>query len=436
MFLKLVKCLGLLLIVILPYAGESFGQGEANIDVIWPESQDLGQGWRSSTWFGNFNIKSYPWVHHRELGWLEIGESSTQTSIFLFDPFLGWLWTNNTAYPNLYSYNRTAWLFFAEGTTDPRLFYDRSLQDWVSLFSQDGNFVEVKNGFNLFNSAFPSSQILFGGPSRDGIPSIDFPKFTSIDEAKFLNDDDVVVSVTFEDETRAYPFLILNWHELVNDNIGETYFTVTYCPLCATAFVIDRKVNGRLLTFGVSGLLFSDNLLMYDRQTESLWQQFSLESIAGPQVKSKLRWLFSEQMTFSAWREKYPEGTVLSTDTGFANIFNFSSGYTFNPYSQYESSPFPLRFPDDLRDDLPAKAIVFGIVIDGVAKAYPRELLPSGETFDDVVNGKTVSLIFDEEAESIRVADSDTGNEINGVWSFWFAWQSFHQETEVWMPNA
>ena len=436
MHLSLVKCLVLLLIVILPYAGESFGQGETDIDIIWPESQDLGQGWRTSPWFGTFNINSYPWVHHRELGWLEIGDSSTQTSIFLFDPFLGWLWTNNTTYPNLYSYDRTAWLFFAEGTIDPRLFYDRSLQDWVSLFSQDGNSGDIKNGFNLFNTAVPSHEIIGGGPRRDGIPSIDFPKFTSIEEATFLNDDDVIISVTIDEETRAYPFLILNWHELVNDNIGETYFSVTYCPLCATAFVIDRKVNGRLLTFGVSGLLFRDNLLMYDRQTESLWQQFSLQSIAGPQVKSELRWLFSEQMTFNAWREKYPEGMLLSTDTGFPNINNFSNGYTFNPYSQYEGSPNPPRFSGDIRDDLPAKAIVFGIVIDGVAKAYPRESLLSGVTFEDVFNSTAISLTFDEEADSIRVVESGTGNEINGVWCFWFAWQAFHPETEVWMRSV
>jgi hypothetical protein len=433
--LKISHCFVLVLLTLFPYASNSFGQG-AVVDTIWPDSQDNGQGWRTSPWFGTFNFNSLPWVYHRDLGWLEIGDSSTQTSIFLFDPFLGWLWTNNTSYPDLYSYDRSSWIFFTVGTSAPRLFYDRSLQDGVSLFQHDGISGEVKNGFNLFNSAFPASQILTGGPARDGIPSIDFPKFTSIEEAGFLKDNDVVVSVTFDNATRAYPFLILNWHEVVNDNIGETYFSVSYCPLCATAFVIDRKVNGRLLTFGVSGLLFSDNLLMYDRQTESLWQQFSLQSIAGPQVKSKLRWLFSEQMTFSAWREKYPEGMVLSTDTGFVNINNFSSGYTFNPYSQYEGSPNPPRFSGDIRDDLPAKAIVFGIVIDGVAKAYPRESLASGVTFEDFVNGTAISLSFDEEADSIRAAETDTGSDINGVRSFWFAWQAFHPETEVWMPSA
>ena len=433
--IKILKCSVLLFIVILPYAGESFGQGESDIDIIWPETQDLGQSWRVSPWFGTFNLNSHPWIHHRELGWLEIGEGSIQSSLFLFDPFLGWLWTNNTFYPNLYSYDRSAWIFFAEGTSDPRLFYDLSLQEWVSLFQHDGISGDVKNGFNLFNSAFPSSQIRAGGPPRDGIPSIDFPKFTTIDEAAFLNDNDVVVSVTVDGETRAYPFLILNYHEVVNDLIGDTYFSVSYCPLCATAFVFDRMVNGRLLTFGVSGLLFKDNLLIYDRQTESLWQQFSLQSIAGPQVKSRLRWLFSEQMTFGAWREKYTEGKVLSTDTGFRNIEILTNGYTFNVYSQYEQSPNPPGLPEDIRDDLPAKAFVWGIVIDGFAKAYPRETLPSGVSFEDVVNGKTVALIFDEEADSIRVAESDTGNEINGVWSFWFAWQAFYPETEVWMPS-
>ena len=397
-------------------AGVSYGQGGIDPQAIWPEARNIGDDRRVSSWFGSFNISRVPWIRHDELDWLKVADGSTQFNLYLFDPALVWLWTNREIYPILYSFNRAAWLSYAEGTSNPRFFYDFALEDWITLFAQDDNSGPVLNGFNIFNTSLLLNEVLVGGVPRDGIPSIDNPHFVSVSEAiaSFMEDDDVLTSVTIDGETHAYPFRVLNWHEIVNDNIGDTYYAATYCPLCGTAMVFDRMVNGRLLEFGVSGLLFQDNLLMYDRETESLWQQFTLKSVAGPQLGTKLRFMLSEQLTFKAWREKYPEGQVLSTNTGFFR------NYFINPYAAYENSPGALFFRGNIRDDLRGKDFVWGLIIDDVAKAYPRDQLPSGATFEDVVNSKTLSITYNADTGLIQAIDKATGIELTGVWSFWF----------------
>ncbi len=167
---------------------------------------------------------------------------------------------------------------------------------------------------------------------------------------------------------------------------------------------------------------------MYDRETESLWQQFTLKSVAGPQLGTKLRFMLSEQLTFKAWREKYPEGQVLSTNTGFFR------NYFINPYAAYENSPGALFFRGNIRDDLRGKDFVLGLIIDDVAKAYPRDQLPSGATFEDVVNSKTLSITYNADTGLIQAIDKATGIELTGVWSFWFVWQAFYPDSLVWSP--
>lgn len=143
---------------------------------------------------------------------------------------------------------------------------------------------EPFNGFDVSHSSVPIAEILAGGPGRDGIPAIDRPRFVMPEQALFLNDDDQVLSVTIDGETRAYPLRILVWHEIVNDKIGTTPIAVTYCPLCGTGMVFSREVDAREVDFGVSGLLYQSDMLMYDRQTESLWSQLEMKAIAGRKV--------------------------------------------------------------------------------------------------------------------------------------------------------
>ncbi len=183
------------------------------------------------------------------------------------------------------------------------------------------------NGFDVSNATIPKSEILRGGPPRDGIPSIDEPKFLSVLDSDYLRDGDQIFGFVEKGDARAYPLRILVWHEIVNDTVGGRPIAVTYCPLCGTCMVFDRRTDEGELTFGVSGLLFNNDVLMYDRQTESLWSQLKMEAVAGPQVGQKMRWLASEQMTWAAWKERYPDSKVLSRESGYGG------NYLSSPYA-------------------------------------------------------------------------------------------------------
>jgi hypothetical protein len=215
----------------------------------------------------------------------------------------------------------------------------------------------------------------WGGVARDAIPSIDRPKFIPPDQAGFLDRRDAVVSVTVDEITRAYPIRILNLHEIVNDAIGDDHFAVIYCPLCGTAMVFNRKVGDTVRIFCVSGLLYNSDVLMYDRESESLWSQLGTKAVAGPMVDTSLEWLASTVMKWAAWKERFPNGTVLSTDTGAYRE------YEGNPYRDYErssSTMFPVPFK---RKELKNKEWIFGLIIDGHPKDYQAAYFPDGKTF-------------------------------------------------------
>jgi hypothetical protein len=142
------------------------------------------------------------------------------------------------------------------------------------------------NGFKLTDLRIERDAIKSGGPPRDGIPSIDAPKFITPDKADFMKDDDIVLSYTHGETTRAYPLRVLVWHEVVNETIADKPILVTYCPLCGTAMIFDRKVGDKVRTFGVSGLLYQSDVLMYDREDESLWSQLKMEAVSGSQARN------------------------------------------------------------------------------------------------------------------------------------------------------
>lgn len=280
-------------------------------------------------------------------------------------------------------------------------------------------------GFKLDNATIPVAEIRAGGPPRDGIPSIDRPRFVPTVQVGFLADDDLVVSFTHQGETRAYPLRILVWHEIVNDRIGDRAINVSYCPLCGSAMVFDRTIDGRLLEFGVSGLLYQSDVLMYDRQTESLWSQLEMAAVSGPQAGRRLHLLPARHLTWSAWKKEYPNGHVLSTDTGHDRDYNRL------PYDSYEKSP-RLMFPvNSNRTDLPTKAWIAGVVINGVARAYPRDRLPDGQVVEDTVGGKPLRIRYDRANREVAITDL-SGTSVPYTPAYWFAWQAFHPETTVW----
>jgi hypothetical protein len=283
------------------------------------------------------------------------------------------------------------------------------------------------NGFDVSNAIIPENEILSGGPPRDGIPSIDAPKFVRPEKADYMRPDDIVISLTHGSETRGYPLRILVWHEIANDRIGDLNVAVTYCPLCGTAMAFDRAAGERVMTFGVSGLLYNSDFLMYDRETESLWSQLAMKAVAGPLVNTELEWLPSEHLTWQAWRKKFPNGKVLSTETGHAR------DYTSSPYEGYEATERTLFPVPQTRDELPNKEWVIGIVLNGEAKGYPVGALPPKTPLQDEVGAQKITISYDPAARRPEVLD-DTGNPIPYVMVYWFAWQAFYPETQLWKP--
>ncbi len=283
----------------------------------------------------------------------------------------------------------------------------------------------AQNGFDLSNARIPREEILPGGPARDGIPSIDAPKFVPPEAATFLRDGDIVLSVTHGQTTRAYPLRVLVWHEIVNDTIESEPVVITYCPLCGTGMVFTRKSGGKVRTFGVSGLLYQSNVLMYDRETESLWSQLKMEAVSGPAAGEKLRWLPSEHLTAKQWKAKYPSGQVLSTDTGYRRDYN-SDAYA--DYFANDATMFPVH---RTRNEFPAKTWVLGVIAGGKAKAYPIEQLPDGKVVNDIVGGQQLRVAFHKAERRPEVRDASDAA-VPAVMVFWFAWQAFYPGTEVW----
>lgn len=282
----------------------------------------------------------------------------------------------------------------------------------------------AKNGFDLSDSSIPTEEILRGGPPRDGIPAIDEPMFESGAEVNWLQPDDRVIGVERNDIAKAYPIRILNWHEIVNDEFAGETVLVTFCPLCGTGIVFD-PAGGE---FGVSGLLYNSDVLLYDRATESLWSQILARAVTGARKDEKLRVLPSRHTSWEQWQEQWPDTLVLSRITGHAR------DYSRDPYAGYEKTAkviFPLanRSPEG---GLHPKERVLGLVAGGVTKAYPYSVLANqGEgSFADEVGGLAVIIHWDAKG-SVAWVTTPAGVEVPSVAGFWFAWYAFHPETEI-----
>lgn len=184
------------------------------------------------------------------------------------------------------------------------------------------------------------SEVISGGPPKDGIPAIDDPQFKPVSQINDLGLEEPVIALSINEEAKAYPLRIMMWHEIANDRIGGVPVTVTYCPLCNAAVVFDRRVNGKVLDFGVSGKLRHSDMIMYDRQTESWWQQFVGRGIVGEMTGVELKRLPARVIPFSAFRASYPDGKVLVPSNPNARR------YGENPYVKYDNpsgNPFLYR---------------------------------------------------------------------------------------------
>jgi hypothetical protein len=217
----------------------------------------------------------------------------------------------------------------------------------------------------------PLDEFESGGPAKDGIPAIDEPRFTRAADVDWLEDREPVIALTVEGETRAYPIQILIWHEIVNDTVGDTPVAVTFCPLCNTAIVFDRRVGGDETTFGTTGKLRNSDLVMYDRATESWWQQFAGEALVGERAGAKLEQLPARMVAWEDFLAEHPDGLVLNRETGF------SRSYGENPYVGYDSIDTPPFFAAVNGDDerLPPKERVVYVEVGDTAYGIPSPVL-------------------------------------------------------------
>ena len=224
---------------------------------------------------------------------------------------------------------------------------------------------------------------------RDAIPAIGNPRFVSFDNAdQWVKDVEPVVSFENNGVAKAYPLQILTWHEIVNDEVGGAPVSVTFCPLCNSAIVFDRLLDGVVYDFGTSGNLRNSDLVMYDRQTESWWQQLIGEAIVGDLTGKKLKMLPAPLISYGDFKETYPDGIVLSRDTGY------SRRYGMNPYRGYDDinkSPFLMMSPVD--DRLPAMERIVAVAIGETDKAYPFSILTEEGAVNDSINGTDVVIL-------------------------------------------
>ena len=282
-----------------------------------------------------------------------------------------------------------------------------------------------RNGFDLSDALAPAAEIHGGGPARDGIPALDQPRFVVAAEADFLAPEDRVLGMTRHGIAKTYPLAILNWHEVVNDRFGTEPVVITFCPLCGTGMAFLATVGDQTLDFGVSGLLYNSDVLLYDRQTESLWSQLLTTAITGPLKGRRLTMLPISHTSWADWRQRYPDTLVLSPETGHFR------DYDRDPYAGYAHSEqvmFPLRFKNQR---FHPKEPVIGLELEGRFKAYPFTELARAETpLQDRIGERVVRVEFDAAHRSGRVLDQ-AGQEIPSVIAFWFAWYAFHPETEV-----
>ncbi len=261
-----------------------------------------------------------------------------------------------------------------------------------------------------------------GCPARDCIPSIDKPRFVAVDKANFLTDDEYVIVVNYDGKTKIYSRNILEHHEIVNDWFGSLPVAVTFCPLCGSAVAVVRIVDGKATEFGVSGVLHNSDLVMYDRNTHSLWGQLTGTAIVGEKTGTRLRKLSAQLMRWKLAKKTYKKAQVLSKDTGF----NFS--YNKVAYQKYYDNAkviFPVSLSDARAN---RKAVVYGISVNGKNIAYTEDYLKKNPDFKQKIAGINLQISTRGEGD-VRAKNIDSGEDLPVTHAYWFAWYNFHPKT-------
>lgn len=289
----------------------------------------------------------------------------------------------------------------------------------------------------------PLDEFRSGGPGKDGIPALGDPDLVSVANADtWLAPREPVIELMLGDQARAYPLEILVWHEIVNDTVAGTPVAVTFCPLCNTALVFDRRVDGRPLWFGTTGNLRNSDLVMYDRETESWWQQFGGEALVGELAGTKLRELSARIVAWEDFARRHPDGLVVSRHTPYERA------YGSNPYTGYDSVDSPPWFPAANADDkrLPPKERVVFIERAEDAVAVPLSWLAQKERVVVDVGAERLEVVFAGTANSAldsgdiadgrpvasaQVRSLATGDPVSFDEPFWFAVAAFRPDVRI-----
>jgi len=304
-----------------------------------------------------------------------------------------------------------------------------------------GSFLEQWPKTDFTKSSVNLEEILSGGPGKDGIPAIDSPKFESLikhqtaNKHQPLNDSDPVIGIVLNGEAKAYPLRILIWHEIVNDVVGGVPVVVTYCPLCNTSIVFDRRIDNQVLDFGTTGNLRHSDLIMYDRQTQSWWQQYEGSAIVGDLVGMRLKTLASRLESFADFKKRAPNGSVLVPhDSHFRD-------YGRNPYVGYDRSALPFLFQGKLPKNIAPMMRV--IALDGLAVSLPllaqkHEIRKNGLLFSwhKGQNSALDTAKIEQGRDIGNVIVSREGVDLPYVVTFAFAYFAFNPDGRILTANG
>ncbi len=284
-------------------------------------------------------------------------------------------------------------------------------------------------------SSVEFSEIMSGGPPKDGIPPIDDPKFKPVSEVTDLGDDEPVIGLVINGDKRGYPLRILMWHEIVNDVVGGVPVAVTFCPLCNAAVVFDRRVDGRILEFGTTGKLRNSDLVMYDRETESWWQQFLGEAIVGAMTGKRLEFLPARIESYARFRDRAPDGKVL-----VPSFFSMRR-YGKNPYEGYDSLSQPFLYRGELPDGIAplARVVTVGKEAWALSLVRERKRITTGDVVITWEPGQASALDTEIIAEGFDVgnvvvqrpkASGELEDIVYGV-DFAFAFHAFYPDAPI-----
>ena len=288
---------------------------------------------------------------------------------------------------------------------------------------------------NFDRIAIEPSEILSGGPPKDGIPSIDDPSFVALDAYDELDDREPVIGLEIEGDARAYPLRVLTWHEIVNDTVGGLPVIVTYCPLCNAALVFDRRLDGEPVEFGTTGKLRNSDLVMYDRETESWWQQFTGEAIVGDRLGERLALVPSRLESWGEFKARHPEGKVLVPPEPRRR------DYGRNPYVGYDSAYKPFLYRGDLPEGIkPMERVVVVRDAAGEPDVVTLSAVRESGTYD--LDGTTLSW-SEGQASALDTQDIRKGRDVGTVIAqrdgedvpydvtFAFVAHAFHPDVEI-----